>query len=145
MPLATELQENKYDFVLAFEVLEHLLNPREEISKISKTLKENGILILTTGNLTKHKGPVADWYYAKIPDVHISFFTKQSTDILFNELGLKNLKKKLAPEIIQYKIINTLPAKKILVATRKFWKFFVPLVDKKHGVSIIAFWQRGSN
>lgn len=44
-------QDNDYDYVLFMEVIEHIYNPGFVISEISRVLKKNGKLILSTPNI----------------------------------------------------------------------------------------------
>lgn len=48
IPLEKLKYENKFDYVFAFEVLEHLYNPFESIKQISKSLKRDGIFCGTS-------------------------------------------------------------------------------------------------
>lgn len=51
LDLNEEIKINdKFDFVICSETIEHLENPRHTLRSISKLLKENGILILTMPN-----------------------------------------------------------------------------------------------
>ena len=45
--------EKKYDFIVAFEVLEHLENPTKALINIKKLLNKNGVLIFSTPYPTK--------------------------------------------------------------------------------------------
>lgn len=47
--------ENKFDFVVCQEVIEHLENPWLLFRKVKKVLKENGVLIVTTPNITSDR------------------------------------------------------------------------------------------
>ncbi len=52
--IENELSYNKkYDYVVAFEVLEHLKNPRKALRNIGKMLQKNGTLIFSTPFPTK--------------------------------------------------------------------------------------------
>ncbi len=45
-----ELEANKYDVVLALNILEHLDNPEQTLKKLSKSLRKGGILIGSVPN-----------------------------------------------------------------------------------------------
>lgn len=45
--------KEKYDYIFAFEVLEHLKNPEKALLHMKKLLKENGILVFSTPIPTK--------------------------------------------------------------------------------------------
>jgi hypothetical protein len=81
--------DQEYEIVTAFEVFEHLIEPMETIKSISSAVSKNGYLVITTGNLGKHNGPIADWDYVKFnPDVHILYFSSKSLDKLLHRFGL---------------------------------------------------------
>lgn len=45
--------EEKYDYIFAFEVLEHLKNPRKALENMRKLLKKGGVLVFSTPLPTK--------------------------------------------------------------------------------------------
>lgn len=46
-----KVKKSKYDVVTWFDVIEHITNPQEQISKIHNLLKQDGILYITTPNV----------------------------------------------------------------------------------------------
>lgn len=79
-------QQDNFELVTAFEVLEHLANPLEEISKI-KHLGEN--MFVTTVLQPEQLKSVNDWCYF-IPEMgqHISFYTIESLEYIAKQLGM---------------------------------------------------------
>ena len=72
--------ENKYDFITASEVVEHLRQPLVELSRLMGLLKSNGVLAIMTQILT----PQIDfnqWYYKNDPS-HIGFFSEKALSFL---------------------------------------------------------------
>ena len=53
--------ENKYDFVIIFNVLEHLLNPNMALRNLSKVCKKNGKIIGSTPFLFRVHGAPKDY------------------------------------------------------------------------------------
>lgn len=43
-----EIPDKKYDFIFAFEVLEHLENPRQALLNIKRALTKDGVLVFST-------------------------------------------------------------------------------------------------
>lgn len=46
-----DFPQNSFDVICLFDVIEHFQDPRAELSRANKLLKEDGILIIETGNL----------------------------------------------------------------------------------------------
>ena len=65
---------NKYDFITATEVIEHLHNPLHELTKLWDCLEPDGILGLMTAFRIDD---FANWYY-KRDLTHISFYTQDT-------------------------------------------------------------------
>jgi hypothetical protein len=70
----------RYDFLTAFEVLEHLSDPVHELSELME-LSDN--VFVSTYTVPDPVPALADWwYYSPITGQHISFYTRQSLEIL---------------------------------------------------------------
>jgi len=76
--------KTQYDYVFAFEVLEHLENPTEAIQRISKLLSPGGVFIGTTPFPYK-KNILAD-------DTHVSVLHPLNWNRLFINEGFKNIR-----------------------------------------------------
>jgi len=75
----------KYDFLTAFEVLEHLVDPVAEFSTLMD-LSDN--VFVSTFLVPKPVPALADWwYYAPLTGQHIAFHTQESLRILANRFG----------------------------------------------------------
>lgn len=80
-----------FDGVVALEVIEHIVNAEQLISEVSRALKRNGWLILSTPNIAwlpyrmlalLGKPPFKKGY-------HVRFFTKKTLEKLLNSAGLE--------------------------------------------------------
>jgi hypothetical protein len=81
----TEVFRQKYDFITATEVIEHLHKPLEEIKKLWKCLKISGLLGIMTC-LTPNKNLFPNWYY--IRDLtHVCFFSMETFNWLASNLN----------------------------------------------------------
>lgn len=71
--------EIKCDVILLYDVLEHLANPNELFSEISKYIHKDSILIIKTGNTNSVNAKIfpREWTYLK-SDQHIRFFNIRS-------------------------------------------------------------------
>jgi SAM-dependent methyltransferase len=81
-----------FDLVCAFQVLEHILKPREFISGIGKVLAPNGKLLLEVPNRNDHMlafcKEYRDYYYQK---AHVSYFSAGDLLRLLMEAGFEDL------------------------------------------------------
>ncbi|MBE8189532.1 MAG: class I SAM-dependent methyltransferase [Candidatus Thioglobus sp.] len=78
---------NKYDFITATEVAEHLAEPGFELGRLYEMLEVGGILAL----MTKMLNPNIDfksWYYKDDP-THICFFSERTMRFLAKFWGAK--------------------------------------------------------
>lgn len=84
-----DFKENEvYDVVTLFEVIEHLSHPLDDLKQISKLVKKNGLLVLAT--------PIQDSLYGKKSKeqnifwnvvTHLSYFKKDVISKYLNEAG----------------------------------------------------------
>lgn len=77
----------RFELLTSFELFEHLVDPREEISQM-KRYADN---ILFTTTLLPPGNPDLEewWYFGKEHGQHISFYTRKSLEILAESLSLK--------------------------------------------------------
>jgi SAM-dependent methyltransferase len=126
----------RYDVVVAVEVLEHIKDPFAALDTIRRVLKPDGLLLFTTGNLARHRGDVATWFYARHPEVHISFFTPDAFGRLAERYGLRPLPVRFAPGAIQYRALMRLPVlKRLAYVTRSWWRPVTAIVEARLGFS----------
>lgn len=140
-PPLSELRE-RYDVITAIEVVEHLTNPLPVLRSIANCLKPGGFLYITTGNLAKARGPLDRWYYAQIPDVHVTFWSPQSWAKALGKAGLEAAPLPLTrvdARIVQYKIIKALPRfRRPLVASVPAWRAVTRIFDGIYGISAFS-------
>lgn len=77
---------DSYDMVTAFEVMEHLVDPAEELAKVAAA---NDRMFFTTMLHDPATPPKPDewWYYMLGSGQHIAFHTRRSLEILAERLG----------------------------------------------------------
>ena len=78
----------RFDVVTAIEVLEHMLNPLQELRTMRSLLRPGGVLFLTTGNARPFRRHIDRWQYVN-PDVHVSFFEPETLELAFRKVGLQ--------------------------------------------------------
>jgi hypothetical protein len=75
-----EVFQNRYDFITATEVAEHLSDPRFELERLFHLIKENGLLGVMT-KLATNRPVFEKWHYIRDP-THVSFFSKATFEWL---------------------------------------------------------------
>jgi SAM-dependent methyltransferase len=74
----------KFDLITAFEVFEHVPNPRRLSADLGSLLDEDGILLFSTllsdGNISTEQA--LTWWYASPRNGHISLYSRESLAIL---------------------------------------------------------------
>lgn len=80
-----DLGQGRFDLVTAFEVLEHLVDPVDELAAVASATDR---LLVTTQVLPSPTPRPGDWdYYALESGQHITFYTPRSLEALARRLG----------------------------------------------------------
>jgi 2-polyprenyl-3-methyl-5-hydroxy-6-metoxy-1,4-benzoquinol methylase len=84
------LQENSFDAITMWHVLEHVHELKAYINKIEKLLKPNGKLFIAVPNYTSYDAQkyVAHWAAYDVPR-HLYHFSPKSIEFLLNNTGLQ--------------------------------------------------------
>ena len=82
----------KYDAILLFQVLEHIINPKIFLKNIKELLSSDGIVIIEVPNLNDHLLKLCNQYNQFFwQRAHLSYFSPLILKSLFKELGFKNI------------------------------------------------------
>ncbi len=78
-----------FDAILLSDVFEHLIEPRETLSKITGHLRQGGILLIITGNADAKacKNDIANFWYFRNPE-HICMLSRKHAEYLAAYLNL---------------------------------------------------------
>lgn len=78
---------HSYQILTAFEYLEHLVKPYEDVQKIVTKYKPDGILFSTT----LYHEPIDKnwWYFAFETGQHIAFYNRKALEVLASKLGYR--------------------------------------------------------
>jgi 2-polyprenyl-3-methyl-5-hydroxy-6-metoxy-1,4-benzoquinol methylase len=89
-------ENNFYDVVTMWDVIEHLKSPREYIAHIKQLLKFGGLLAITTGNINSlmFKLQRSNWHLL-IPPIHLFYFNTKNLIQLLTENDFRILENKL--------------------------------------------------
>ena len=79
--------QNRYDFITATEVVEHLPNPLKDLEALVKILQKGGILAIMT-EIVSPQLDFTNWYYKNDPS-HVCFYSEKTFFYLANLLGLE--------------------------------------------------------
>jgi len=79
--------QNRYDFITATEVVEHLPNPLKDFEVLVKILQRGGILAIMT-EIVFPQLDFRNWYYKNDPS-HVCFYSEKTFVYLANLLGLE--------------------------------------------------------
>jgi SAM-dependent methyltransferase len=79
-----------FDVVTAFDVIEHVDDPRSFFISLSRHIKAGGLMVISTGNFDAWTRRIAGgrYWYCAIPE-HISFLSRDWFQSISAELGLK--------------------------------------------------------
>jgi 2-polyprenyl-3-methyl-5-hydroxy-6-metoxy-1,4-benzoquinol methylase len=83
-------QNDYFDVIAAFEIIEHIHRPQEFIESLHKILKKDGVLCISTPNLDHAKTfkNFIDWPYLTPPE-HLCFFNRQTIQNLLEKNGFE--------------------------------------------------------
>lgn len=88
----------KYDWVFMVEVIEHLLEPEEELSKIKDRMAPGGKLVITTPNARGWRARLegTNWREAQNP-THINLFSPYSIKVCLQKGGFDQIDRIFRP------------------------------------------------
>ncbi|MBI2251208.1 MAG: class I SAM-dependent methyltransferase [Armatimonadetes bacterium] len=107
--------DNFFEVVTLIEVIEHLTSPIEILKNIYKVLKDNGIILIATGNVESLPAKVLGkfWDYYLIPG-HIYYYSPNTISRLLKLAGFK-IKRIFPPgELKRSKIFNLFEKQKLI-------------------------------
>jgi 2-polyprenyl-3-methyl-5-hydroxy-6-metoxy-1,4-benzoquinol methylase len=98
----SQLPENYFDCISFNDVLEHLVNPYEILTRLRKNLTANGVIICSIPNV-RYWRVFKKYVFGKnfryedngvMDRTHLRFFTKRSIEEMFQDLGFSILEMK---------------------------------------------------
>lgn len=85
------LERNRYDLITSTEVFEHLDNPLQTLTLLTKCLKPKGLIALMTLFHPNNNEQFIQWWYPRDP-THITFYTLKTLELLGEKCGLRVIK-----------------------------------------------------
>jgi ubiquinone/menaquinone biosynthesis C-methylase UbiE len=85
------IQDNVLDMIICCEVLEHSTIPTQLLTELRRTIRKNGVIILSVPNeqVPCHRKQLSRYEYSHAGDTHINFFTPYSLERLLFRTGLE--------------------------------------------------------
>lgn len=82
-------QDNLFDAVTLWDVLEHYLSPKDELREIYRVLKPGGMLYISTPNHKKGKFMGRNWFGYNASYEHLSYFEASTLAQMLIDVGFK--------------------------------------------------------
>jgi 2-polyprenyl-6-hydroxyphenyl methylase/3-demethylubiquinone-9 3-methyltransferase len=89
-PAHCEPQDQTFNFLGCFEVLEHLLEPQEAVNAMARLVDADGMVLMTTllqGRDSQEAG--LRWWYLAPRNGHASLYTRQALGLLWHRAGFQ--------------------------------------------------------
>lgn len=88
-----KLPSKYFDAITLFDLIEHLNDPAENLRNLRLSLKDDGILVLQTGDLSSFWANLnrINWHFLAPPQ-HLFFFDQKTITSLLSKAGFKVLK-----------------------------------------------------
>jgi ubiquinone/menaquinone biosynthesis C-methylase UbiE len=88
--LELDLPENSFDLIYSYQVFEHIAEPRRIIRRLTRLLKDDGMLLIHTDMETpeRFQSDFTNWWYVLPPD-HCSYYTHQTFEKMFERYGCR--------------------------------------------------------
>lgn len=95
--------DRKFDFIIAGELIEHLSNPGLFLAAARKHLKKDGVVVLTTPNISSFYLYFSVLLMDKTQDItHVNYFDLKNLSILVARCNLKIKKAVYLPPTIKF-------------------------------------------
>jgi 2-polyprenyl-3-methyl-5-hydroxy-6-metoxy-1,4-benzoquinol methylase len=92
--LTAPFAKSSFDAVVMIEVIEHLIDPYEYLTKIFDLLRAGGGLFLTTPNFRGASGRVLGTEWRIVADEHLNYFDASTVDRLLRRAGFSSVSSK---------------------------------------------------
>lgn len=82
--------ENSFDAVVMMEVVEHLIEPLDDLQRVYALLRPGGALYVTTPNLDGFTAGVRGGKWRAVVDEHLNYFTARTLETLLRKVGFSS-------------------------------------------------------
>jgi 2-polyprenyl-3-methyl-5-hydroxy-6-metoxy-1,4-benzoquinol methylase len=126
-----------FDVVTAIEVLEHVVDPLETLTKVRRLLRPGGLFFYTTGNARPFRDRLLEWRYF-VPEIHISLYEPESMEQALIRTGFQPQfpgRVRGWDKIIAFKVLKNLGAKTLSPLDRIVpWRLASAVVGRRFGI-----------
>jgi len=85
--------DRSFDVVTMWDVIEHLPSPLEDLAEARRIMKDEGLLVLTTGDAASFFARMCGrFWHLYNPAQHLSYFSNDTIGLLLNKAGFKVLR-----------------------------------------------------
>jgi 2-polyprenyl-3-methyl-5-hydroxy-6-metoxy-1,4-benzoquinol methylase len=81
------LPANRYDVISAFDVIEHLRDPKKSLNHLSAALKPRGLLVIVTPSLNSWSRRLLGRLWMEYKTEHLTYFSRSSLTRLLQATG----------------------------------------------------------
>jgi 2-polyprenyl-3-methyl-5-hydroxy-6-metoxy-1,4-benzoquinol methylase len=120
LPIELITKESTADTITAFEVIEHLFDPRSFINKCSMLLRPNGLLVLTCPNARGFDTLTLKLLSSTFDHEHLNYFNPKSLELLVESCGLEVLDVQTPGELDADIVRNRVMEGKLDIADQPF-------------------------
>jgi SAM-dependent methyltransferase len=132
-----ERENGSFDVVTAIEVLEHVVQPLDVLTKIRRLLRPGGVFFYTTGNAEPQRGRLLQWQYF-IPEIHISLYEPATMERALRDTGFAPRHHGYIPgwdRIVAFKVLKNLRRRITSPFDRAVpWRQVAPLINARFGL-----------
>jgi len=88
-----KLNKNFFDVITMFDLIEHLETPIEDLTNVKNSLKDDGILVIQTGDAESKwaKFMKRSWHFFAPPQ-HLFFYSRSTIEKVLSKAGFKIIK-----------------------------------------------------
>jgi hypothetical protein len=130
--------QGHFDLITAFEVLEHLVRPAEELADVASRTDR----LLVTTHLLPEPLPAPDdwWYYAPRTGQHVTFYTAEGLTQLAQRLGFDGV---VSGDFVHLLYRGRLPVRLRMAVRHPRWTFLwghlAALTDRRYSLAAADF------
>jgi len=86
-----DFNEASFDVVTMWASIEHLLNPKATLQKVYDLLKENGKVVIETGDISSYIAKISGKHWRMIEPDHNFYFSSKTLDNMLKITGFKTM------------------------------------------------------